>query len=294
MNDEGEDNKMRREDLTRRQWLLRLGETVALVGFRGVVDEAFAKPNSLLGSADPSLAGLPPGLYEPSNDHLSHALTNDAPFHPIPPGSETDYVPPGTGPFQPQFFSPAEYQIVRRIVELMLGESANPASAPDSKQASNASIVDEVAEWIDFTVFNAAEVREAALKLAPQHRILAVHFFGARAVGETETSDPQKVYRQGLPWLAEESERRFNNSFLSLNEEQQIAVLKLISDDRSDKTNENSGTRIFQLIKSEVIRGFYTSKVGLKELDYKGNSFYVESPGCQHTQHNSNQAPGEG
>jgi len=28
--------------------------------------------------------------------------------------------------------------------------------------------------------------------------------------------------------------------------------------------------------------GFYTSKEGLKELDYKGNSFYSVSPGCDH------------
>jgi hypothetical protein len=28
------------------------------------------------------------------------------------------------------------------------------------------------------------------------------------------------------------------------------------------------------------VRGFYTSQVGLKELDSKGNAFYARSLGC--------------
>jgi len=36
---------------------------------------------------------------------------------------------------------------------------------------------------------------------------------------------------------------------------------------------------LLDFLKSESIRGFYTSRVGLKELD-KGNSFYVKSSGC--------------
>ena len=42
----------------------------------------------------------------------------------------------------------------------------------------------------------------------------------------------------------------------------------------------NAGTRFYDLLKAESIRGFYTSRRGLKELDFKGNSFYAESPGC--------------
>src|SRR5712692_3123031 len=98
-------------DLTRREWLLRLGETVALVGFSGVAGQAEAQAAALpVGS---ELGALPPGLYEPSNDYLSHALAHDDQFHAIPPGSETDYVRPRHGaPFEPQFFSAPEFKIV--------------------------------------------------------------------------------------------------------------------------------------------------------------------------------------
>ena len=35
-------------------------------------------------------------------------------------------------------------------------------------------------------------------------------------------------------------------------------------------------------LRKMAIDGYYTSKEGLKELDYRGNSFYSESPGCTH------------
>jgi hypothetical protein len=59
-----------------------------------------------------------------------------------------------------------------------------------------------------------------------------------------------------------------------------LESLKLISDDRDEKGIETDGTRFFALIKAEVIRGYYTSKAGLEELDFKGNAFYAVSPGC--------------
>ncbi len=263
------------EELTRREWLLRLGETAALVGFSGVAGQAEGAAASLLaGLAQPS---LPPGLYEPSNDHLSHALMAGEQFHPVPPETETDYVRPQSGPFQPQFFSPSEFQIVRQIVRLMLGDVAEPSSAGNAEKKTAPQIVDEVAEWLDLTVFSAAEVREAARRMAPEHRILAVHYHGAAAVEEVENNEAQKVCREGLKWLADQSE---GGDFLKLSDEQQIQLLSRISDDRADKTAQNEGTRFFRLIKAGVVRGFYTSRLGLKELDYKGNAFYAESPGC--------------
>jgi hypothetical protein len=35
-------------------------------------------------------------------------------------------------------------------------------------------------------------------------------------------------------------------------------------------------------MRSRTLDGFYTSQQGLEELDYKGNAFYAESPGCDH------------
>src|SRR5437016_14499853 len=104
--DELNNEERRKSELTRREWLLKLGEAAVLLGFTDAAGEAEATHTSApaLGLGAQGLAELPPGLYQPSSDHLSHALSSDARFHPIPPGSETDYVRPRSEPFGPRFF----------------------------------------------------------------------------------------------------------------------------------------------------------------------------------------------
>ena len=269
----------------RREWLLRLGETALLMGFSGTLGEAM--PEALLGEVSShNGAELPPGLYEPSKDHLSHALSSDARFHSILAGSATDYVRPRTGPFQPEFLTSQDFQTVRRIIELIIGDgtalSAGGSAEPVSQSVSvvRSEAVDEVAEWIDLRLSRAPAVREAVKRLAPDHRALAAAYYGSRQVEELETDDAQKTCRDGLRWLEEKSQERHQMSFLSMVPDQQLELLRVISDDRPDKSQENAGTRFFVWIKGETIRGYYTSQAGLKELDYRGNAFYAERPGC--------------
>lgn len=299
------------ESLGRREWLLRLGETAVLMGFSGVVRQARPDASSLA-AASPASLQLPPGLYEPSNDHLAHALAGDAQFHPVPAGSETDYTVPLSGPVQSEFLSPPEFKTIRRMVELVIGHTPAPSgmgsadpvlgsavrsgrqAADDGRSADPAfgsadradgpgetSIVDEVTKWIDLRLSRAAMVREAALRLAPNHRALAVAYYGSLRVQELESSDPQKTCRDGLRWLEDNSQRSYQQSFLGLNEGQQLELLQVISDEPPGKSQEGAGTRFFHWIKGEIIRGYYTSRRGLSELDYRGNAFYAEPPGCE-------------
>ncbi len=264
-------------DLTRRQWLLRLSHTVVLTGFSGVAGELAADALTTNQASGASSQALPPGVFLPSNDHLTHALMSDDPFHPVPPGSETDYTRPRVGAFVPQFFSADQFAVVRRLVELFLGNAESPKGGSEAKGAA---IADEVAEWIDLIVFNAESVREAVRRLAPEHRVVADHYRGPEAMRKLETADPQKVWREGLEWLAQESQQRFGKSFLSLAKSEQLELLKATSDDRADETTENAGTRLFALLKTQTLDGFYTSRQGLTELDYKGNTYHAECPGC--------------
>lgn len=195
----------------------------------------------------PATAPLPSGLYLPSTDHLSHALMNGGQFQ---AGA-------------PQFFSASEFPIIRRIAGLILGEEA-PGDASE-----------DAAAWIDLRVWHSAAEREAALRLDPLHHALAIGYYGAATVHENESYDPQKICREGLAWLAGKG------NFLSLDTAGQIAILDSISDARPDKHLENAGTLFFGFIKSEAIKGFYTSHAGLKDLDFKGNGFYASSPGCK-------------
>jgi Gluconate 2-dehydrogenase subunit 3 len=287
------DRKSKIEDpksLGRREWLLRLGETAFLMGFSGTLGEA--KPEVFQAAASSHTGtALPPGLYEPSNDHLSHALSSDVKFHPIPAGSATDYVRPRSGPFQPEFLTPQEFQVVRRIVELIIGEGTAPSSTaavrrtnqvPDAGSAVGSDdVADDIAEWIDLRLSQAPALREAAERLAPDHRLLAAAFYGSGRVEELQNDDSQKTCRDGLRWLEEQSQQSHQKSFLSIDQGQRLELLRVISDDRSDKAQENAGVRFFVWIKGETIRGYYTSQAGLKELDYRGNAFYAESPGCE-------------
>jgi hypothetical protein len=215
--------------MTRREWFLQLGGGVVLTGWS---------------AADLVAAELPPGVYEPSRDHLSHALAG----HPMAAGGETELVQVRTGP---AFFQPAEYRVIKQLTALLLGE------------ASDAPIVNEIAEWIDLTVSESAAVRRAALALAPAHRTLAMHYYGDKAVRHLEEFDAQTVCREGLAWLNREP------------------LLQSISDDRPEPRTENAGTRFFAYLKERVIDGFYTSRAGLAELGRGNPNFYASPPGCK-------------
>ncbi len=205
--------------MTRRKWFMQVGAGVVLSG---------------CSASDLDAAELPAGVYEPSRDHLSHALAG----HGLAAGSETELVHIRTA-----FFKPNDYRAIMQLTALLLDE---PSAAP---------IVSEAALWIDLTVGESAGTRQAALALAPAHRILAVHFYGAKAVQELEELDPQAICRDGLAWFAREKS------------------LERISDD--------AGARFFNYLKARVIEGFYTSRAGLEELGRGNPNFYASPPGCK-------------
>jgi len=259
--------------LTRRELLVSLGSAVVLSGLRGV---------PLEGGQEHTVAGpLPQGLYQPSLDHLNHALSSEEYFSPIAAGSPTDYVRPRSGPFVPQAFNTAEFQLVRRLVEILLGEDLAKVAERPAGTVPRANIYDSVAEWIDLVVTSAPRVRELAKKLPADQRALAVAYFDSEGpVLELETFDPETICREGFAWIGEETLRRFGKSFLTAGAEVQTEIVLSISDNRPDKSVNHAGTRLFDFLKPEVIRGFYTSRIGLNELGCKENAFYGSSPGC--------------
>jgi hypothetical protein len=233
--------------VTRRRWFLQLGGGVVLAGWN---------------ARDLEAAELPPGVYEPSREHLGHALAGN----PVASGGETELVQPRPATFQPAFFSRDDFHTIVCLTAVILGE------------ATETPVVREIAEWIDLTVSESAAVRAAARSLSPGHRMVALHFYGAGQVQKLEQFDAQKICREGLAWLDAEAHGRFT----ALDEPKQVALLRKISDERSDSTYKNAGTAFFAYLKERVIDGYYTSRVGLDELGYRGNAFYASPPGCEH------------
>ena len=197
--------------ITRRRWLLQLGETVALAGFSGVVPPAVAR--SLAVTQEPEThTVLPPGLYLPSVDHLAHALEVSKESYVHRPGSETEYAQSTSRSYAPQFFSQQDFQIITRLVSIILGE-VDPIS------------LSQTAKWVDFWLYSAAGVREAAQHLDPLHRSLAVAYYGEAVVKDLETSDPQVVAQRGMLALNELSTMRYRNKFLEMSESNQATLI---------------------------------------------------------------------
>jgi len=273
------------DGLTRREWLLRLGQATALAGFSGILPEhtsgaalPAASAQAQTASSPAAPAALPPGLYDPSADHLTHVLMRQQRFVTPPPGSETEYAAPHPEPFSPIFFSAEEFPVVRRLVWLMLNTAYEE---PAQSQPVDAETVGEIAMWIDLVVSQSQSVRQAARSLSAQHRTLAVRYYGAEEVQQLETSDPQKVWKDGLAWLQEESGRLASGGFLNLSESQQSNLLRRLDMSATGPPQTAAaGPQFYLLLKRQVIEGYYTSQAGLKELDYQGNAFHGESPGC--------------
>jgi hypothetical protein len=247
------------DDLTRRAWLLRLGELTALAGVAGLAPDLAGALTLTVQEA----AGLPPGLYEPSSEHLTHVLAaRGAPL--VPRGAETDFAVPPRGPFQPVFFSRQELDLVTRLVGVLLG-------------SVDARALSETIAWLDLRLQSDVGIRRAARTLDPSHRALAVAHYGEARVVELETVDSQAIVRTGLKLLEQQSRERFGREFLELAATAQTDFVR----DISRTPPESPLGRCYLFLRREAIRGYFTSQAGLTDLNYKGNAVYGACPGCE-------------
>ena len=94
---------------------------------------------------------------------------------------------------------------------------------------------------------------------------------------DLETADPQAVARAGLAALHALSLQAHGQEFLQLTPLQQIDLLTSAGTAQPG----NPLRKFFEIARAQAIRGYFTSAAGLQELDYKGNAYYGDSPGCE-------------
>jgi hypothetical protein len=93
----------------------------------------------------------------------------------------------------------------------------------------------------------------------------------------------KEAFRTGLAWLQTAAKEKYGREFLSLSEEEQIALLQPLSDANDQDKISSPGERFFAAVKNLTADGYFTSKIGLMdELGYKGNAVMSEFPGCTH------------
>jgi gluconate 2-dehydrogenase gamma chain len=158
-------------------------------------------------------------------------------------------------PFTPKFFTAHEWQTVRVLVDIIIPKDERSGSATDAG----------VPEFMDFILLDDPPVPP----------------------GETRR---QLSMRGGLAWLDRECLIRFDKNFLACTDAERIAVLDTIAwpapvlepgEKPSPETVHLApGRAFFFSFRDLTASGFWTTKVGMADLQYMGNRYVAEWTGC--------------
>ena len=149
------------------------------------------------------------------------------------------------GPYRPRFFTSREWATVRLLADLVIPKDARSGSASHAL----------VPEFID--------------------SILLDPLADAR---ERETM--QTRARGGLAWLDRECRARFGRAFVECAADQRTAVLDDIAWPEKARPERSAGVAFFSFFRDLVASGFWSSRIGVEDLQYTGNTFVAEWKGC--------------
>jgi gluconate 2-dehydrogenase gamma chain len=143
-------------------------------------------------------------------------------------------------PYVPKFFTPHEWQTVRLLVDLIIPRDERSGSATDAG----------VPEFMDFMMMDQA-TRQVAM-------------------------------RGGLAWLDLECQKRFDKRFLECDGNQRTTVLDDIAwPARVEGRPElRHGIAFFNSFRDLTATGFWTSRMGIDDLQYMGNRSVARWSGC--------------
>jgi gluconate 2-dehydrogenase gamma chain len=98
----------------------------------------------------------------------------------------------------------------------------------------------------------------------------------------SENEEYQAVFGGGLMWLDNFCADRYERTFLECSPSQQKEVLDLIAYRKNAKSDPalSQGVAFFAKLRNLTCDGFYTSKIGIEDLKYVGNTALAEFPGC--------------
>jgi len=98
----------------------------------------------------------------------------------------------------------------------------------------------------------------------------------------SENEEYQLALGGGLQWLDSFCSDRYSNVFLDCTPEQRKEVLDLIAFHKNAKQDLSlsQGVAFFAFLRRLTCDGFYTSKIGIADLEYIGNTALREFPGC--------------
>lgn len=81
----------------------------------------------------------------------------------------------------------------------------------------------------------------------------------------------QVPMRGGLKWLDVHCRDRYGNVFVDCSSDEQIEVIDEIAYPESAKPEMEPGVAFFNRMRNLAASGFYTTKMGIRDIGYKGN-----------------------
>lgn len=99
-----------------------------------------------------------------------------------------------------------------------------------------------------------------------------------------ENPGSQKWMRDGLKWLTAEHRTRFNRDFVQGSAAQQREVLNDIAFPKKAKPAFKAGVEFFTRFRDLTSSGFWTSRMGVKDIGYMGNITLSAWDGCPEPQ----------
>jgi Gluconate 2-dehydrogenase subunit 3 len=98
----------------------------------------------------------------------------------------------------------------------------------------------------------------------------------------SENKEYQKTLGRGLDWLDAYCNQRFNKTFVDCDAADRKQVLDLIAYRKSavEDSSLAPGVEFFAFARRLTTDAFYTSEIGIKDLQYIGHTFLPDFPGC--------------
>jgi gluconate 2-dehydrogenase gamma chain len=98
----------------------------------------------------------------------------------------------------------------------------------------------------------------------------------------SENQDYQLTLGGGLMWLDSTCQDRYGKAFLESSADQQREILDAIAYRQKARTEPSlaQGIHFFSFLRDLTTDGFFTSEIGIKYLQYIGNDYLPEFPGC--------------
>jgi hypothetical protein len=148
-------------------------------------------------------------------------------------------------PYAPKFFTAGEWATVRALADVVIPADERSGSATDAL----------VPEFIDFIADDPlAEARER--------------------------EGLQTRLRGGLAWLERECVRRCGRGFVAATADERRPLLDDIAWPGKARPEMEAGAAFFTLFRDLVASGFWSSKIGVDDLRFMGNTYVAEWNGC--------------